>query len=55
MGERLTSDLAQRALRYAIDARNPSPGLLVHSDRGKEYYAGDYQSPVAFEESQVLN
>jgi transposase InsO family protein len=43
MAERLTSDLAQRALQSAIDARQPSPGLLVHSDRGKEYYAGEYQ------------
>jgi len=43
MSERLTSDLAQRALQSAIDTRQPSPGLLVHSDRGKEYYAGEYQ------------
>lgn len=43
MGDRLTSDLAQRALQHAIEARQPEPGLIVHSDRGKEYYAGDYQ------------
>jgi len=44
MGERLTSELAQRALSNAVDARVPKAGLLVHSDRGKEYYAGDYQA-----------
>lgn len=43
MGTRLTSELAQRALQHAIDARQPEPGLIVHSDRGKEYYAGEYQ------------
>lgn len=43
MGDRLNSDLAQRALCNALEARMPSPGLIVHSDRGKEYYAGDYQ------------
>lgn len=44
LGERLDSQLAQRALQHAIDDRQPPAGLLVHSDRGKEYYAGAYQS-----------
>ena len=43
MGERLTSELAQRALKHAIKARDPGAGLIIHSDQGKEYYAGDYQ------------
>lgn len=43
MGERLTSELAQRALWHAIERRTPGAGLLVHSDRGKEYYANEYQ------------
>lgn len=43
MGDRLTSELAQRALHNAIEVRQPKPGLIVHSDRGKEYYAGEYQ------------
>ncbi len=43
MGERLTSELAQRALLHAIEQRSPEEGLLIHSDRGKEYYANDYQ------------
>lgn len=43
MGSRLTSELAQTALQNAIDGRSPKPGLVIHSDRGKEYYAGEYQ------------
>lgn len=43
MSDRLLSELAQKALQSAVDARKPTPGLIVHSDRGKEYYAGDYQ------------
>lgn len=43
MSDRLTSELAQHALCNAIEARAPEEGLLVHSDRGKEYYAGEYQ------------
>lgn len=44
MGERLTSELAQRALLHAIEERSPDEGLLIHSDRGKEYYANEYQT-----------
>lgn len=40
---KLNSQLAQRALSYAIDARKPPKGLLVHSDRGAEYAAKNYQ------------
>jgi len=47
MGERLTSELAQSALSHAIQARAPKAGVLVHSDRGKEYYAGGYQTLLA--------
>lgn len=43
MSDRLTSELAQSALMHAIEAREPAKGMLVHSDRGKEYYAGEYQ------------
>lgn len=43
MSDRLTSALAQRALGNAIVAREPGTAILVHSDRGKEYYAGAYQ------------
>ncbi len=43
MSDRLLSELVQKALENAIDARQAAPGLLVHSDRGKEYYAAEYQ------------
>jgi putative transposase len=38
------SDLAQTALRRAITARKPAPGLIHHSDRGGEYAALGYQA-----------
>lgn len=44
MSDRLLSALAQKALQSAIDARQPASGLLVHSDRGKEYY--EYQQLI---------
>lgn len=47
MGSRLTSDLAQRALRSAILTRRPTLGLIVRSDQGREYYAGEYQQLLA--------
>ena len=46
MAERLDSCLAQDALRNAIHQRpvtTVTKGLLIHSDRGKEYYAKSYQ------------
>jgi len=39
MGERLTSELAQRALKHANQTRLPKAGLIIHSDQGSEYYA----------------
>jgi putative transposase len=38
-----TIDVTLRALKRAIAARNPKPGLLFHSDRGIEYSAYGYQ------------
>lgn len=43
MAERLDQSLTLTALRRAFLARRPSPGLLHHSDRGRQYAAGDYQ------------
>jgi transposase InsO family protein len=39
----LESELAQDALRMALQGRRPAPGLLHHSDRGVQYAAGDYR------------
>ena len=43
MGERMTTDLVNRALMAAVCAKRPRPGLLHHSDRGSQYCAYDYQ------------
>jgi putative transposase len=41
--DRLKKDLALRALQRAIALRQPSPGLIHHSDRGSQYCSDDYQ------------
>jgi transposase InsO family protein len=43
MSERINGALTLGALRQALSRRQPSPGLIHHSDRGKQYAAGDYQ------------
>jgi putative transposase len=35
-------ELTLTALRMALEARRPSPGLVHHSDRGGQYASGDY-------------
>jgi putative transposase len=42
--DRLKRDLAVEALRRALAARNPAPGLVHHSDRGSQYCSVDYQA-----------
>jgi len=44
MSNRITDDLTQSALNQAIGRRNPSAGLIHHSDRGSQYASGDYQA-----------
>jgi putative transposase len=44
MAERITKELVINALGMAIWRRRPDPGLLVHSDRGSQYAALDYQA-----------
>jgi transposase InsO family protein len=43
MSNRITDELTQSALKQAIGRRNPSEGLIHHSDRGSQYASGDYQ------------
>jgi transposase InsO family protein len=43
MGPRLTGALTVQALRMALTTRQPTTGLLHHSDRGSQYAAGPYQ------------
>lgn len=44
MREAMERSLVIAALEMALRARNPSPGLLLHSDRGSQYASGDYQA-----------
>ena len=47
MRETLEGDLATSALRMALAARHPAPGLLHHSDRGSQYASDDYRALLA--------
>jgi transposase InsO family protein len=38
----MEDDLTLTALRMALEARQPSPGPVHHSDRGSQYASGDY-------------
>lgn len=44
--DRLKRSLAAEALRRAIANRNPSAGLVHHSDRGSQYCSVDYQAEL---------
>ena len=44
--DRLKRGLAVEALRRALAARNPQPGLLHHSDRGSQYCSVEYQAEL---------
>jgi putative transposase len=43
MQSTLAAELAVKALDMAIQARQPSAALLVHSDRGSQFSAGDFR------------
>jgi transposase InsO family protein len=47
MRETLEVDLALSALRMALGARRPAPGLVHHSDRGVQYASAEYQALLA--------
>ena len=44
MREDLAAELALSALRMALAARRPGPGLLHHSDRGGQYACAEYRA-----------
>ncbi len=46
MGARMTTDLVRDALRKAVGAKRPRPGVIHHSDRGSQYCAQDYQNQL---------
>ena len=43
MSRRVDGELTLSALRQAIARRRPGPGLLHHSDQGRQYAADDYR------------
>ena len=43
LDEHMTEALVLAALRAAIRWRQPSPGLIHHSDRGGQYAGGEYR------------
>lgn len=47
MSRRMTNRLADRALAMAVERRSPSPGLIHHSDRGRQYASAGYQRSLA--------
>jgi transposase InsO family protein len=44
--DRITQELSLAALDMALNDRQPSRGLLHHSDRGIQYAAGDYRKKL---------
>jgi putative transposase len=46
MGPTLERTLVISALDMALAKRQPSAGLLCHSDRGSQYQSGDYQAQL---------
>ena len=47
VGDHLDSDLSSEALQRALTRRSPPPGLIFHSDRGVEFAAQRFRTPLA--------
>lgn len=47
MAPAMPASLVASALTMAIQQRNPTPGLIVHSDRGSQYASVEYRSLLA--------
>jgi transposase InsO family protein len=47
MAERMGSELVEQAMRMALRQRQPSVGLLHHSDQGSQYASDDYRALLA--------
>lgn len=45
--DRMKKDLALTALKRALVLRQPTPGIIHHSDRGSQYCSGDYRKLLA--------
>jgi transposase InsO family protein len=46
-------ELTLTALRMALELRQPSPGLVHHSDRGSQYASGDYTDLLKAHECRI--
>ncbi len=47
MAEHMRAELVCDALRMAVEARQPAPGLIFHSDRGTQYTATAFTGLLA--------
>lgn len=47
MDSHMTTELVMRALDEACLRRNPSEGLILHSDQGCQYCSSEYQKEIA--------
>ncbi len=50
---RIDTHLTLAALRMALTQRQPSPGLIHHSDRGVQYTSGDYVARLEASGAQI--
>ena len=53
MADHLLTSLVEDALRMALGRRQPSDGLLHHSDRGSQYASQDYQALLRQAKAEV--
>jgi len=53
LGRTLQAELAVAALRMAVAARQPSPGLVHHSDRGVQYASQAYTEILKQHHAQI--
>ncbi len=53
VGTSLSKDLALSALEKALSERDPTRGLLHHSDRGSQYTSNDYQDRLSHDHITV--
>jgi transposase InsO family protein len=47
LADHMRAELVGDALRMAIGARRPAPGLVFHSDRGTQYISGEFTGLLA--------
>jgi len=53
LGRTLEADLARAALRMALSERQPTPGLVHHSDRGVQYASLDYTAMLQQQQATI--